>query len=98
MQIRYRFIAILLPLLWLSCCDKDDEIVKDSHGVVVQLPHLWATDISDNYRIPDLSILTPIIYDKSNILVGSGENRQRSILSLDVNDGHINWESSDLQG
>lgn len=95
---KVRFIAILLPLLWLSCCDKDDDIVVDNNGVVIRRPHLWATDISDNYRIPYVAVSTPIIYDKYNILVGSGEDGHNSILSIDARDGRVNWEWSDLQG
>jgi outer membrane protein assembly factor BamB len=94
---KFRLIAMLLFVLCLSC-DKDDDIVKDSNGVVIRRPHLWATDISDNYAMPQVSISTPIIYDNSNILVGSGENKQNSIMSLDANNGHVNWEWSDLQG
>ena len=96
MKIRLIFFSLLL--LCLSNCDKDDRIVTDSNGVVVRRPHLWATAISKNGAMHDISVWTPIIYNESNFLVGSEKDDQRSILSLSAQDGHVNWEWSDLQG
>jgi outer membrane protein assembly factor BamB len=94
---RVPHVVIILSLLCLLSCN-DEDIVKDNNGVVIRQSRLWVTNISDKGSIPDLSILTPIIYNKFNILVSGGEGGQRSIVSLDARDGHINWEWSDLQG
>lgn len=69
----------------------------DSEGVAIKLRSRWKTSISENNEIVPASIATPIFYDE-NLLVGSTENSNRSILSLNASDGAINWEWSDLLG
>lgn len=96
LRMKVRFLAILLAVLCSAC--KDDDIVVDRNGIVVEQRHLWVTNISDNYRIPWIAVSTPIIYDQANIVVGSGEDKHSSLMSLDATNGHINWEWSDLQG
>ncbi|MGC3947444.1 MAG: hypothetical protein QM762_23500 [Chryseolinea sp.] len=89
--------TVAFLLIALSACDRDDDIVRDN-GVVVRQKPLWSAKLSEDLNVANISILTPIIYNESNFLVGSIKDGQRSILSIDAEDGNINWEWSDLMG
>ena len=78
----------------MSRCDNEDEVgIED--GIVVRLPPKWMTPISDDGELSDVVIATPIIYD-GNFLTGSRKNSGRAILSINSDDGRVNWQWNDL--
>ncbi len=69
----------------------------DSNGVAIKLPHRWKTSITDNHaKRSEVVIATPIIHDDDKILVGANKESNRAILSLNSNNGNVNWEWNDL--
>jgi hypothetical protein len=97
---RHKIIATLAALLFLIhllSCNKEDDIILDKNGVAVKLPHIWNTPITDNQtKRSEVVIGTPIIFDADEILVGANKNLNRAILSLNSNDGKVNWQWNDL--
>ena len=73
-KIKLFFPFTLCFILSFCSCNKDDETLYDNNGVAIKLPHLWMTSISDNQsKRSEVVILTPIIYNGVDILVGSNK-------------------------
>ncbi|MDH5367672.1 MAG: PQQ-binding-like beta-propeller repeat protein [Cyclobacteriaceae bacterium] len=88
--------ALFFSLFFHFSSCKEEEILFDSNGVAIKLPHLWKTSISSSNNIIDVVVATPIIYEKDKLLVGADEDDKRTILSLNSADGSINWQWNDL--
>lgn len=96
-KIRLFFPFTLCFILSFCSCNKDDETLYDNNGVAIKLPHLWNTSISDNQsELSEVIIKSPTIYGEVNVLVGSNKEMNRAILSINSNDGRVNWEWNDV--
>lgn len=97
-SVKYLVVLVLVfsLLFHFSSCNKEEDILFDSNGVAIKLPHLWKTSISTNANLSKSVIRTPIIYGENNVLVGANNNDQRAILSLNAKEGNVNWQWSDL--
>jgi outer membrane protein assembly factor BamB len=85
----------LLMVSLLSACQKDQDVLVDADGVATRLPYLSKTSISDDAELAQVAINTVITYGQ-NVLIGGQKNKNRSLISLDGQDGTKNWEWVDL--
>jgi outer membrane protein assembly factor BamB len=91
------FVRILLAgSLFCLSCDKDEIKAKfDKDGIAIRLPHLWKASTTDDGKLSETVIATPIIHD-GTVLVGSRKSGERAILCLNATDGSTNWQWNDV--
>ena len=93
----YPTLILCLSLTLWSCSDLEDPVF-DENGVAIGLPHLWKAPLTNNDDLAGEIIVTPIVYGEGNILLGSNRDGQRRIISLDADNGMLNWEWDDMEG
>jgi outer membrane protein assembly factor BamB len=87
----------LLFIASCSCSDLDDPVF-DENGVAIGLHHLWKSPITNNNELAKEFVVTPIIYDETNVLIGGNSDGEKTILSLNANTGQLNWKWVDAVG
>ncbi|QMW01474.1 outer membrane protein assembly factor BamB family protein [Spirosoma foliorum] len=82
--------------LGVFSCHKQEDSVFDSTGVVIKLPQLWKTSLSNNGALVEVVSEAQVTDSRGNFLVGANRDNNRYLVSLNSVTGHIEWEWSDL--
>ncbi|MBO0953296.1 outer membrane protein assembly factor BamB family protein [Fibrella forsythiae] len=77
-------------------CHKEEDTLLDAAGVIVKLPQQWKVPISDDGELAEVIVKAPIVYNRSQVLVGGNLSKQRSLISVDALSGQLTWQWQDL--
>lgn len=93
-----RFLLKLTCIVLVCACSEKDDIVFDSSGVAIWVNPQWSASLSNNQDPANEFVVTSIVYNENNVLLGFNRDGQRKIISLNTDNGQLNWEWADFEG
>ncbi len=83
---KYLYFAFILSVLLMSECKKTEILDKDEYGIIIRLPHIWKTPLSEGDRISSWFDNTEV-FDGEILLPFEGESNEGYFAKLNIETG-----------
>lgn len=92
-----RYLILILSIIYICSCKKEEDTIYDSAGVATKLPHIWNTAISDNEKKLASTVLRcPILFENNKVLIGAVKNDGLYMYAVNPENGKVEWQWNDL--